>query len=96
MPRRYHEYLPEFAIWHQMSTIGAFIFGLGLFMILGYFIKSLINGEKAPHNPWGGMSMEWETATPPIEHNFAQQPICTHGPYDFPEIDFDRHSSGGH
>ena len=63
MPRRYHEYLPEFAIWHQMSTIGAFIFGLGLFMILGYFIKSLINGEKAPHNPWGGMSMEWETAT---------------------------------
>jgi len=96
MPRRYHEYLPEFAIWHQLSTIGAFIFGLGLFMILGYFIKSLINGEKAPHNPWGGVSMEWETATPPIEHNFAQQPICTNGPYDFPEIEIDRHGSGGH
>jgi cytochrome c oxidase subunit 1 len=95
MPRRYHEYLPEFAIWHQLSTIGAFIFGLGLFMILGYLIKSLLSGDKAPHNPWGGVSMEWETATPPIEHNFETQPICTHGPYDFPEIEVSRHG-GGH
>ena len=31
--------------------------------------------------------MEWETATPPIEHNFHGQPLCKHGPYDFPEID---------
>ncbi len=95
MPRRYHEYLPEFAIWHQLSTSGAFIFGLGLFMILGYLIKSLLSGDKAPHNPWGGVSMEWETATPPIEHNFETQPICTHGPYDFPEIEVSRHG-GGH
>ena len=87
MPRRYHEYLPEFAIWHQLSTVGAFLYGLGLFMIIGYLIKSLINGEKAPHNPWGGVSMEWETATPPIEHNFEVAPICTNGPYDFPEIE---------
>jgi cytochrome c oxidase subunit 1 len=95
MPRRYHEYLPEFAIWHQLSTIGAFVFGLGLFMILGYLIKSLVNGEKSPHNPWGGVSMEWVAATPPIEHNFENQPICTNGPYDFPEIEVSRHG-GGH
>jgi cytochrome c oxidase subunit 1 len=88
MPRRYHEYLPEFAIWHQLSTIGAFLFGLGLFVILGYLIQSLISGKKAPQNPWGGKSMEWtDCACPPIEHNFVGQPICTNGPYDFDEIE---------
>jgi cytochrome c oxidase subunit 1 len=88
MPRRYHEYLPEFAIWHQLSTIGAFLFGLGLFVILGYLIQSLISGKKASQNPWGGKSMEWtDCACPPIEHNFVGQPICTNGPYDFDEIE---------
>jgi cytochrome c oxidase subunit 1 len=52
-----------------------------------YLLASLKNGEKAPKNPWGGMSLEWETATPPIEHNFIGQPECKTGPYDFPEIE---------
>ncbi len=86
MPRRYHEYLPEFEIWHQMSTVGAYIFGVGLFMTLGYLLHSLFRGEKAPSNPWGGVSMEWLAASPPIEHNFDSQPVCTRGPYDFDEI----------
>ncbi len=86
MPRRYHEYLPEFEFWNQLSTIGAFTFGVSLFMVLGYLLTSLISGEKAPANPWGGKSMEWETESPPIEHNFGHKPICTHGPYDFDEI----------
>ncbi len=91
MPRRYHEYLPEFELWHQLSTIGAFILGLGLFVTAGYLIASLFTGKKAPHNPWGGVSIEWDTATPPIEHNFHGQPVCRRGPYDFPEIDHTGH-----
>ena len=89
MPRRYHEYLPEFEIWHQLSSYGSFTFGISLFLILAYLIQSLISGEKAPPNPWGGVSMEWEAATPPIEHNFEGMPICRNGPYDFPEIEVD-------
>jgi cytochrome c oxidase subunit 1 len=88
MPRRYHEYLPEFESWMYMSSIGSFLFGISLVCVLLSLIHSLFWGEKAPHNPWGGVSMEWEDcATPPIEHNFVGQPICTHGPYDFEEID---------
>jgi len=83
MPRRYHEYLPKYEIWHQMSSWASFAFGLSLFLILFYLLHSLKSGKKAPHNPWDGVSMEWECATPPIEHNFIGQPICTHGPYDF-------------
>ena len=90
MPRRYHEYLPKFQIWHQLSTVGAFLFGAGLFIILFYLLWSLFKGEKAPQNPWGGVSLEWATATPPIEHNFEGQPVCRQGPYDFPEIDHSR------
>ena len=73
----------------QMSSYASFVFGISLFLILVYLIQSLISGKKAPANPWGGVSMEWETATPPIEHNFEGMPICKNGPYDFPEIEVD-------
>lgn len=94
MPRRYHEYLPEFEIYNQLSTLGAFTFGFALFCVLGYLIASLLGGEKAPPNPWGAKSLEWETASPPIEHNFSHKVICTCGPYDFDEIIPD--PNGGH
>ncbi|MCB9781017.1 MAG: cytochrome c oxidase subunit I [Alphaproteobacteria bacterium] len=90
MPRRYHEYLPEFQLWHQLSTIGAFTLAAGLFITLGYLLLSLKNGEKASKNPWGAKSLEWETESPPIEHNFVGQVVCDHGPYDFDEIDYSR------
>ena len=87
MPRRYHEYVPEFEIWHQMSTVGSLVLAAGLVLTAVYLIHSLFRGEKAPDNPWGAVSLEWKTATPPIEHNFHETPVVTHGPYDFPEID---------
>jgi cytochrome c oxidase subunit 1 len=87
MPRRYYQYLPEFQIWHQLSTIGSLILAAGLFLTLFYLLHSLFRGERAPANPWGAKSMEWLTTSPPIEHNFEEQPICTHGPYEFDEID---------
>lgn len=87
MPRRYHEYLPQFEEMMRLSSIGSFLFGLSLFGVLFVLIHSLLKGEKAPQNPWQGLSLEWETATPPIEHNFEGQPICTCGPYEFPDID---------
>ncbi len=85
MPRRYHEYLPQFEIWQKMSTVGAFLFGLGLFVILGYLLFSLKSGEKAKRNPWAAMSLEWQTSCPPPEFNFEGTPVCRKGPYEFPE-----------
>ncbi len=90
MPRRYHSYVPEYAIWHQLSTIGSLVLGLGLVLTLVYLLHSLFWGKRAPHNPWGGESLEWQAATPPIEFNFTKQPVVTSGPYDFPEIEQDR------
>lgn len=88
MPRRYYSYIEQFTTYHQISTIGAYILGIGFLVALYALVDSLRNGEKAPDNPWGAKTMEWtHTATPPIEHNFHGQPVCTHGPYDFDEAD---------
>jgi cytochrome c oxidase subunit 1 len=94
MPRRYWTYLSDgselanlYQSMHQVSTIGSYVLAAGLFLTLFYLLGSLVKGEKAPQNPWNGVSLEWETATPPIEHNFHHTPVVTQGPYDFPEIE---------
>jgi cytochrome c oxidase subunit 1 len=83
MPRRYHQYLPEFEMWNQLSTLGSYLFGLSLFIILGYLLQSIFSGKAAPRNPWGAASLEWKTQSPPVEHNFEGDVVCTHGPYDY-------------
>ena len=100
MPRRYASYekvsdsmLELYTMLHRASTVGSLILAAGLFITLFYLLHSLRWGKKAPDNQWQGVSMEWETATPPIEHNFVGNPVCKNGPYDFPERDT---SAGGH
>ncbi|MFO0832042.1 MAG: cbb3-type cytochrome c oxidase subunit I [Phycisphaerales bacterium] len=83
MPRRYASYVDQFQTYHQISTIGSYILLLGFVIHLLVFFASLVVGRKASQNPWGGLTMEWEAATPPSEHNFEHEPLCKHGPYDF-------------
>jgi cytochrome c oxidase subunit I len=83
MPRRYATYVDEYQIYHVLSTIGSFVLATGMLVHLVNFIHSLIAGPKSPPNPWGGLSLEWETATPPIEHNFSHEPVLRYGPYDY-------------
>ena len=89
MPRRYYAYLPEYEYLHQISTVGSWVLAAGLFLVLFTLLAGLKFGKHAPANPWGGVSLEWHTATPPIEHNFHHIPHVESGPYDFPEIDWD-------
>jgi cytochrome c oxidase subunit I len=84
MPRRYYTYLDQFQPLHAFSTYGSWVLGAGLFLTLYCFIQSLLSGEKAPKNPWGARSLEWETESPPPTENFYRTPTVTHGPYDFP------------
>lgn len=83
MPRRYATYVDMFQHMHQVSTFGTWVLGLGFIVHLCVFVQSLVAGKKAPANPWGGLSMEWEAESPPIEHNFHREPVMTHGPYDY-------------
>jgi len=85
MPRRYHDYLPQFATLNFVSTVGSWIIGGGMLIMFVYLIWSLFKGEKAPANPWGGKTLEWQTSSPPIMHNFHHQPTVDAGPYEYGE-----------
>ncbi|MBI5547277.1 MAG: cytochrome c oxidase subunit I [Deltaproteobacteria bacterium] len=83
MPRRYYSYDAKYQFFHAFSTVGSWILGAGLLLVLILLINSLKRGKAAPANPWGGATLEWKAASPPITENFATRPEVTYGPYDF-------------
>jgi cytochrome c oxidase subunit 1 len=83
MPRRYYNYLDQFQPLHLFSTFGSWVLAAGFVIMAGYLAASLRKKPDAPANPWGGCTLEWRTASPPITHNFERTPVATHGPYDF-------------
>ncbi|MFP4143814.1 MAG: cbb3-type cytochrome c oxidase subunit I [Phycisphaeraceae bacterium] len=89
MPRRYADYPVQFTSYHVLSTIGAYLLGVGLFWVLGVWIHSWWKGKPVPANPWGGNSLEWHTSSPPPHENFARTPRGS-DPYDFSDWHWDR------
>ncbi len=87
MPRRYARYVPEFQELHQLSTYGAFLLGIGLFVALGVVLHSLLRGMKAPPNPWGGATLEWQCASPPPYFNF-ENPPRVNDPYNYKPLEY--------
>jgi len=88
MPRRYATYDPEFAFLHQLSSYGAFLLGIGLLVAGVVLVHSLFNGKKAPANPWGGVTLEWQCSSPPPFYNYARPPVVG-DPYDFTGLGWD-------
>jgi len=87
MPRRYYDYLPEFQIYHQISTVGSWILIAGiLIMFINLFYSMFKGREERNPNPWGALTLEWDQApSPPPLLNFTEEPVFTHGPYDYPD-----------
>ena len=83
MPRRYYNYVDQFTAFHQTSTIGSYLLGVGFLIILYYLMHSLFKGAKSPANPWGSRGLEWQATSPPDFHNFDHTPVVIHGPYDY-------------
>ena len=86
MPRRVHEYAPEFQIYNVFSTAGASILGLGYLLPLIYLLWSLKNGKRADGNPWQATGLEWKTSSPPPKHNFNEPPVVTEDAYEYPPL----------
>jgi cytochrome c oxidase subunit 1 len=83
MPRRYYDYLPEFHIYHFISTVGSWILISGLLIMFINLIVALRKGEKASANPWGGVTLEWTIPSPPTHENFEHIPVIEKEPYDY-------------
>jgi cytochrome c oxidase subunit 1 len=93
MPRRYYDYQPEFQIYHVISTIGSYIMAGGFLLTAMYLVQSLVSGKRAPANPWGGATLEWECASPPPYYNFHEAPKVG-DPYDFSNLHWDERGEG--
>ena len=63
----------DLAFWNLVSSIGAFVLGLGAFLFLVNVWVSRKH-PPAPADPWDARSLEWLTASPPKEHNFDRIP----------------------
>ena len=83
MPRRYYSYLPRFATLQRISSIGSYIMVGGIVLMFANLVHGVFRGKKAPENPWGAATLEWQIPSPPSAENFDQIPTVTRGPYDF-------------
>ncbi len=84
MPRRYHQYPPEFQLLNILSSAGSTILAVGYFFPMIYLLWSLWFGKRATANPWQAKGLEWTTSSPPPTHNFLTQPIVDFDAYDYP------------
>jgi len=80
-PRRSYHYLPQFEAYQRLSTIGAYLLALGFVIVAVNLAHSLFRGRRAPANPWGAATLEWQTSSPPPHDNFAVEPVAG-DPYD--------------
>jgi cytochrome c oxidase subunit 1 len=84
MPRRYYDYVPEFTGLNQLATVGSWILAVGLILMFVNVFRGIFKGDPVGANPWGGASLEWQVPSPPPTENFGEEdPVVTHGPYDF-------------
>jgi len=76
MPRRIYTYSAEtgWALWSLVSTIGAFILGVGVALFAVNALRSFRHGTLAPADPWDGRTLEWRTSSPPPPHDFDEIP----------------------
>ncbi len=99
MPRRYYDYKemlgehPEFHGYHFLSTLGSYMLGIALVIVMVYLIASLFKGRRAVANPWGGATLEWQCSSPPPHDNFPVQPHVG-DPYAVRDFRYDATAGG--
>ena len=76
MPRRVYTYADGMG-WdwiNLITTIGSYIFAIGVLLFLINVWKSYRKGPLAGDNPWDAPSLEWATTSPPPPYNFVVIP----------------------
>jgi heme/copper-type cytochrome/quinol oxidase subunit 1 len=76
MPRRVYTY-NDYGGWHALNlitSVGSFVFALGVLLFFVNVFKSLKTGAQAGKNPWDAPTLEWSVSSPPPPYNFAVIP----------------------
>ncbi len=77
MPRRIYTYEPGrgWEIWNLIISIGVIFQIVGILLFVLNLVWSYFEGKPAGNDPWDAWTLEWSTASPPPEYNFARIPI---------------------
>ncbi|WP_339103266.1 cbb3-type cytochrome c oxidase subunit I [Haloterrigena salinisoli] len=83
-PRRVFDYSEGAQIYHQASTVGAFVLGASFLIMFFTLGKSLLTGPDAPDNPWEySRTAEWAIPSPPPLENWTDRPSYASGRLEF-------------
>ena len=76
MPRRIADYPDAYAGWNMVSSIGSYIFAVGVLLFAFGVVYAFKRKEKAAGNPWGegATTLEWTLPSPPPFHQFETLP----------------------
>jgi cytochrome c oxidase subunit 1 len=83
MPRRVAIYDPKFQVINILTSLGAFILGIGQLPFFVNAAVSFVGGKRAGNNPWNALTLEWTISSPPPEHDFDDDPIPAPDPYGY-------------
>jgi cytochrome c oxidase subunit 1 len=77
MPRRIADYPDAFSGWNMVSSIGSYLFAVGLLIFLWNMVRAFWLRERAADNPWGvgATTLEWTLPSPPPFHQFETLPL---------------------
>jgi cytochrome c oxidase subunit I len=86
--RRYSAFVDDFMIplirVNKFMSVAALLLGATQFIFLFNAIWSRFRGPKAPDNPWGATTLEWDTTSPPPFDNFGRRQLTVyHGPMEY-------------
>jgi cytochrome c oxidase subunit 1 len=77
MPRQIFTYEPDrgWALLNQIISIGGFIQGIAIAILVYNLVHSYFKGKEAGPDPWDAWTLEWSTQSPPPAYNFAADPV---------------------
>ena len=76
MPRRVADYPDAFADWNFISSIGAYVFAVGVVVFIANMVLAFRRKVPAGNSPWGegATTLEWTLPSPPPFHQFETLP----------------------
>jgi cytochrome o ubiquinol oxidase subunit 1 len=69
---------PSLQIWFQIAAVGAGLIAIGIGAFLMQLLVSYLKRDQlrdVTGDPWDGRTLEWATASPPADYNFAFTPV---------------------
>ena len=82
-PRWSANVAPPFATANLIASLFAILIAASVFVTVYNVVITMVRGERATADEWGGKTLEWTVPTPVPLENFEHLPVVTSTPYDY-------------